>query len=55
MIGGLTSLGRLPGLPSRVTLSAGVTIYHVNVSRWGNPPSRGRVHGKKLKSETCMF
>ena len=55
MIGGVTRLGRLPGLPGRVTLSAGVTICHVNVSRWGNPPSRGRVHGKKLKSETCMF
>ena len=23
--------------------------------RWGNPPRRGRVHGKKLKSGTCMF
>ena len=53
MIGGVTSLGGLPGLPGRVTLSAGVTICHVNVSRWGNPPTRGRVHGKKLKSETC--
>ena len=55
MIGGVTHLGGLPGLPSRVTLSAGVTICHVNVSRWGNPPSRGRFHGKKLKSETCLF
>ena len=55
MIGGVTRLGGLPGLPGRVTLSAGVTICHVNVSRWGNPPSRGRVHGKKLKSEICMF
>ena len=53
MIGGVTRLGGLPGLPGRVTLSAGVTIIicHVNVARWGNPPSRGRVHGKKLKSE----
>ena len=48
-------LSGLPGLPGRETLSAGVTICHVNVSRWGNPPSRGRIHGKKLKSETCMF
>ena len=55
MIGGVTRLGGLPGLPGRVTLAAGVTICHVNVSRWGNPPSRGCVHGKKLKSETCMF
>ena len=29
MIGGVTCLGRLPGLPGRVTLSAGVTICHV--------------------------
>ena len=55
MIGGVTHLGGLPGLPGRVTLSAGVTICHVNVSRWGNPPSWGHVHGKKFKSETCMF
>ena len=55
MIGGVTRLVGLPGLPGMVILSAGKTICHVNVSRWGNPPSRGRVHGKKLKSETCMF
>ena len=55
MIGKVTHLGGLPGLPGRVTLSVGVTIFHVNVSRWGNPPNRGRVHGKKLKSETCVF
>ena len=48
MIGGVTRLGGLPGLPGRVTLSVGVTICHVNVSRWGHPPSRGRFHGKKL-------
>ena len=48
----VTGLGGLPGLPGRVTLSAGVTIRHVNVSRWGNPPNRGRFHGKKFKSET---
>ena len=55
MIGGVTRLSGLPGLPGRVTLSAGVTVCHVNVSRWGNPPSRGCIHGKKLKSETYMF
>ena len=55
MIGGVTRQGRLPGLLGKVTLSAGVTICHVNVSRWGNPPSWGRVHGKKLKNEKYMF
>ena len=43
MIGGVTHLGGLPGLPGRVTLSARVAFCHVNDSRWGNPPSRGRV------------
>jgi len=43
MIGGVTRQGGLPGLPGRVTLSAGVAFYHVNDSRWGSPPSRGRV------------
>ena len=51
--GGVTRLGGLPVLPGRLTRSARVTICRVNVSRWGNPPNRGRVHGKKLKSETC--
>ena len=55
MIGGVTRLGGLPGPPGRVTLSAGATICHVNVSRWGNQSSRARVCGKKLKSETFMF
>ena len=55
MIGRVIRLGGLPGLPGRVTLSAVVTICHVNVARWGNPPSRGRIHGKKLKSETCVL
>ena len=54
MIGGVTRRGGLPGLLGRVTLSAGVTICHVNVSRWGDPLSRGRVHGKKLKGEICV-
>jgi len=44
MIGGVTRLGGLPGLPGRVTLSAGVAFCHVNDLSWGNPPSRGRVH-----------
>ena len=44
MIGGVTRLGGLLGLPDRVTLSAGVAFCHVNDSRWGNPPSRGRLH-----------
>ena len=34
MIGVVTLQGRLLGLPGRVTLSAGVTFCHVNVSRW---------------------
>ena len=55
MIGGVTRLGGLPGLPGRINLSAGVTICHVNVSMRGNPPSRGSFHGKKLKSETCVL
>ena len=49
MIGGVTRLGGLPGLPGWVTLSAGVTICHVNVSRWSNPPSRG--HGSWQKAQ----
>ena len=36
MIGGVTHLGGLPGLPGRVTLSARVAYCHVNDSRWGN-------------------
>ena len=44
MTGAVTRLGGLPGLAGRVTLSAGVAFCHVNDSRWGNPPSWGRVH-----------
>ena len=52
MIGGVTRLGGLPGLLGRVTLSAGVAFCHVNVSRWGNPPTRGRfMLPKRAKSE----
>ena len=43
MIGGVTRRGGLPGLLDRVTLSAGVKFCHVNVSRSGNPPTRGRI------------
>ena len=43
MIGGVTRQGGLRGLPDRVTLSAGVKFWHVNVSRWGNAPTRGRI------------
>ena len=55
MIGGEIHLSRLPGLPGRVTLSAGMTICYENVSRLGNLPSQGCVRGKKLKSETYTF
>ena len=43
MRGGVTRQGRLPGLPDTVTLSVGVKFCQVNVSRWGNPPTRGRI------------
>ena len=43
MIGGVTRQGGIPCLPERVTLSDGVKFCHVNVSRWGNPPSLGRI------------
>ena len=51
MIGGVTRLGGYPGLPDRVTLSAGVIFCHVNVSRWGNPPSRGRTRNTSNSSK----
>ena len=43
MIGVVTRQCGQPGLQDRVTLSAGVKFFHVNVSRWGNPPSRGPI------------
>ena len=43
MISGVTRQAGNPLLPDRVTLPAGVKFSHVNVSRWGNPPSRGRI------------
>ena len=35
MIGGVTHLGGLPGLLGRVTLLAGVTVRHVNLTSQG--------------------
>ena len=43
MVGGVTRQGGYPGPPDWVTPPAGVEFCHVNVSRWGNPPSRGRI------------
>ena len=43
MPGGVTNRGGLRSLPGWVTLSVGVKFCHENVSRWGNPPSRGRI------------
>ena len=43
MIGGVTRQGGQPAQPDQVTLSAGVKFCHVNVSRWGSPPSRGQI------------
>ena len=54
MIGGVTHLSGLPGLPGRVTLSAGVAFCHVNVWRWGNPPSRGQ-HLSVTDKKTARF
>ena len=55
MMGGVTRLGGLPGVPGRVTLSAGMTICHVNVSRWGNPPSRLTAEITRNRKECKMF
>lgn len=57
MIGGVTRLGGLPGLLVSVTLSAGVEICQRETSqeaRWGNPPSRGSVHGTKRSNEQMI-
>ena len=43
MMGGVTRQGGFPGLPDRVTFSAGLKFCHVNVSRWGNPATLGRI------------
>ena len=43
MIGGVTRSAGLPGLPNRVTISAGVKFCHENVSKWDDPPTRGRI------------
>ena len=54
MIGGVTCQGRLPGLLGGVTLSGNPVSKGDSLSckrlKGGNPLSRGRVHGKKLKS-----
>ena len=39
-----TCLAGLPSVPWEVTLSQAFTIFPINVSRWGNPPSQGCVH-----------
>ena len=57
MIGRVTRLGGLPGLLVSVTLSAGVEICQRETSqeaRWGNPPSRGSVHGTKRSNEQMI-
>ena len=43
MIGGVTRQGGYPGLQDRITHRAEIKFCHVNVSKWGNPPSRGRI------------
>ena len=55
MTGGVTRLGGFPTLPGRLTRSAGVTICHVNVSRWGNPPSRVTFMAKSSKAKHVCF
>ena len=55
MIDGVTPLCGLPGLLGRVTMSAGVAICHVNVSRWGNPPSRGGFQVTKRSNEQMII
>ena len=49
MIGGVTRQGGWPGLPDRVILLAGVKFCHVSVSRWRNPPGRGRIRSNSRK------
>ena len=43
MTNGVTRQGGLPGLPDRVTLSAGSNFAMCKRSRWGNPPSQGLI------------
>ena len=45
MIDGVTRQGGQPGLPDRVTLSAGVEFCHLNVSRWVDRPGPSRIRG----------
>ena len=51
MIGGVTRLCGLPGLSGRVSLSAGVTICHVNISRWVNSLARVAFMAKSSKAK----
>ena len=46
MVGGLNLPVVLPDLPDRVTLSARVIFCHLNISRWGSPPSPARIRVK---------
>ena len=55
MIGGVTRLCGLPGLSGRVSLSAGVTICHVNISRWGNSLARVIFMAKSSKAKQVCF
>ena len=55
MIGGVTRLGGLPGLPGGVTLSAGVTICHVNVPRWGTRLAGVAFMAKSSKAKHLYF
>ena len=44
-------IGGLSGLPGRVTLSAVLTICHVNVSRWGTRLARVAFMAKSSKAK----
>lgn len=51
----MTRLGWLPALLGRVTLLPGVTVFHVNVSRWGKP-AQPYIHvNKPLKSRLTLL
>ena len=49
MMGGVNRQGGFPGLPDRVTLSAGLKFCDVNVSRWGNPRIRDTSNSRKIR------
>ena len=46
-VGGVTCQGELTPL-------SGVKFSHVNVSRWGNPPSRGRIRDTKFAQNSVF-